>query len=325
MKRWTLMVVPRDRGKTRTIRINIAQMAVVACLLAGLVIIAALLFSHNRTVVREVDRVREDNRDLELRYYNQVEIERRIREEYEQSVAAIKAELDQLYRNEITRTGLVGDVQATPSSSNRGFWNFELFDGKGGSDDPEDAVCETSESLLRALGSMFHAGQYLIGHATPAPSGCETDSFQQLVNGVLARADTIARLPTGMPVSSRIWVLTSPFGIRRDPFTGRLRRHRGADIAGPKGVAVLAAGRGSVTESYYHRSRGWTVEIDHGNGIQTVYSHLNRYFVAAGDRVEGGDVIGELGNSGRSTGPHLHYEVRLFGKPVDPARFTDVF
>lgn len=323
MKRWTLMVVPRERGTTRTVRINAAQLCLALCLLVGLVVTSAILLSYNRTVVHEVDRVREDNRDLELRYFNQVEIERRIREEYEQSVAAIKEELDRVYQTEIAKRGLTAQGQ-TVSSSPGDFWSFELFDGKGGTDQPEDLVCEASESLLDAVGGMMYAGQSATGLAVE-PAGSEPGSFQQLVAGVLQRADTIARLPAGLPVSSRIWVLTSPFGIRHDPFTGQKRRHRGADIAAPRGVAVLAAGRGTVSTTRTHRSLGWTVEIDHGNGIQTVYSHLNRYFVEEGDQVEGGDVIGELGNSGRSTGPHLHYEVRLFGKPVDPARFTDAF
>ncbi len=111
---------------------------------------------------------------------------------------------------------------------------------------------------------------------------------------------------------------TSPFGIRTDPFTGRKRFHSGVDIAAPRGTRVHAAKEGKVIYAAWRGGYGNCIIIKHQFGYETVYGHLSRIYVSKGSYVRGGQVIGAVGSTGRSTGPHLHLEVRKFGRPINP-------
>lgn len=115
--------------------------------------------------------------------------------------------------------------------------------------------------------------------------------------------------------------LTSSFGYRVDPFLGRPALHSGIDLRDEEGKPVLATGAGVVSTAEAGAGYGNMVEIDHGGGLSTRYGHLSIISVPAGARVKAGDMIGRLGSTGRSTGPHLHYEVRVKGVAVDPERF----
>ena len=115
--------------------------------------------------------------------------------------------------------------------------------------------------------------------------------------------------------------LSSRYGWRADPFTGERARHNGVDIANRFGAPVLAASRGIVTFAGKMKDFGHMVEIDHGYGYVTRYGHLSALAVHVGDEVADGQLIGRVGSSGRSTGPHLHYEVHRYGHHLDPAKF----
>ncbi|HXH72540.1 MAG TPA: M23 family metallopeptidase [Mariprofundaceae bacterium] len=116
------------------------------------------------------------------------------------------------------------------------------------------------------------------------------------------------------------WI-SSHYGQRMDPFTGEPARHEGVDIANRFGAPVLAAGRGVVTFAGKMTDFGYMVDIDHGYGYATRYGHLSGITVKPGDIVEDGQLIGRIGSTGRSTGPHLHYEVHRYGQHIDPASF----
>lgn len=126
-------------------------------------------------------------------------------------------------------------------------------------------------------------------------------------------------LPTVAPVKG--WV-TSDFGFRRSPLSGRRQLHEGVDIASPFGTPVFASGDGVVTLSGRHGGLGKELVVDHGYGLATVYGHNSEVLVKEGDRVRRGQIIAKVGSTGRSTGPHLHYEVRMNGVPVDPKQFV---
>jgi murein DD-endopeptidase MepM/ murein hydrolase activator NlpD len=115
--------------------------------------------------------------------------------------------------------------------------------------------------------------------------------------------------------------LSSTFGNRKDPFTGRLAFHSGMDFAAPQGTAVLAAGYGKVVYVGQISGYGNVVEVDHGNGIVTLYGHLSAFLVKEGQWVKTGTPIARVGSTGRSTGPHLHFEVRRSDKAVDPSGY----
>lgn len=134
----------------------------------------------------------------------------------------------------------------------------------------------------------------------------------------LKKLNTI--LPLGAPVD-KVRV-TSNYGMRNDPFTGELKRHRGIDFAGKIGTELMAVAPGRVVSAGERVGYGTTVEIDHGLGFTTLYAHLSQILVNRGDWVRPGTVVGLGGSSGRSTGPHLHYEIRYKGVPFDPSKFV---
>ena len=116
--------------------------------------------------------------------------------------------------------------------------------------------------------------------------------------------------------------INNEFGFRRSPFGGRMYEfHAGLDIDGERGDAVYAPATGTVTEAGWKGGYGQMIEIDHGNGLVTRYGHLSRIEVEAGQPISRGQVIGLVGSTGRSTGPHLHYELRIGEKPINPRRF----
>ena len=126
-------------------------------------------------------------------------------------------------------------------------------------------------------------------------------------------------LPSYAPVD--FVQFSSNFGYRIDPFTGTQSFHEGIDFHGDKGTSVLAAASGKVVAAEWHSQYGKMIEIDHGNGLTSRYAHASRLDVKEGDLVVRGQKIAEIGSTGRSTGPHLHFEVRLNGVPQNPARF----
>lgn len=164
----------------------------------------------------------------------------------------------------------------------------------------------------------------LVGAAfSPIEFDKELDSkYQKLADG-LERWNGLHRLnevlPLGKPVKSRI---TSNYGTRNDPFTGKPKKHRGIDFAGKIGTELMAVAPGRVVSAGERVGYGTTVEIDHGLGFTTLYAHLSQILVSRGDWVRPGTVIGLAGSSGRSTGPHLHYEIRYKGTPFDPTKFV---
>lgn len=126
--------------------------------------------------------------------------------------------------------------------------------------------------------------------------------------------------PLAIPVARELR-RTSGFGTRHDPIDGDIRFHRGQDLAGPIGTPILSTASGTVSFAGQRSGYGNTIEIEHGNGFMTRYGHLSRIEVAVGDQVNEGSQIGRLGNSGRSTGAHLHYEIWYNGRPMDPKNF----
>ena len=130
-------------------------------------------------------------------------------------------------------------------------------------------------------------------------------------------------LPTGMPIGGEFRV-TSGFGMRNDPFTGTLARHEGLDFTASTGTPILAAADGVVTRSGWEDTYGNIVEVTHAEGFVTRYAHISKRIATEGQKVKRGERIAEVGSTGRSTGPHLHYEIFRFGRVLDPAQVLSV-
>jgi murein DD-endopeptidase MepM/ murein hydrolase activator NlpD len=131
---------------------------------------------------------------------------------------------------------------------------------------------------------------------------------------------TLGAVPVRKPINGEL-DLQSGFGVRIDPFLGRPAMHTGLDLHGETGDAVRATADGTVTAAGWSGGYGRMVDIDHGNGLSTRYGHLSSIDVHVGQSIRTGQIIGKVGSTGRSTGPHLHYETRLRGEAIDPQKF----
>ena len=143
--------------------------------------------------------------------------------------------------------------------------------------------------------------------------------WQSMDGSAGTTAKSIVSIPSLMPVDGVH--LSSDFGMRVHPVLGGRRQHKGVDLAGPIGTPIHAAADGVVSRADWFSSYGLFVSLEHGGTLQTRYGHMSRLNVAAGQRVHKGDVIGYIGTTGRSTGPHLHYEVRIAGQAVNPVPY----
>jgi len=139
----------------------------------------------------------------------------------------------------------------------------------------------------------------------------EAKLFEEAVNKKM--------IPTMLPVAAPF--NSSTFGKRADPFTGQMAMHEGIDFLADQGSPIQAAAGGVVVFAGFHPQYGYMVDVDHGNDLVTRYAHCSKLYVKDGDVVPRGRKIGEVGSTGRSTGPHLHFEVRFRGAPQNPARF----
>jgi murein DD-endopeptidase MepM/ murein hydrolase activator NlpD len=155
----------------------------------------------------------------------------------------------------------------------------------------------------------------------------DADPFERQiyrVNVTRAQADklsrTLALVPYRKPVLGEV-EFSSGFGVRTDPFNGRPAMHTGLDFRASMGDPVRATANGKVVSAGWSGGYGRMVEIDHGNGLSSRYGHLSEINVKVGDTIKIGQIVGAVGSTGRSTGPHLHYETRIDGEAVDPQKF----
>jgi murein DD-endopeptidase MepM/ murein hydrolase activator NlpD len=195
-----------------------------------------------------------------------------------------------------------------------------------------DSKARNMHNVLSELSDLgVHVGKIptsaiggpLVPIKPPLPGASAFD--RQLYGVDIARAKVnrynhvLADVPVRKPVE--YMDITSPFGIRRDPFLGTPAMHTGIDLRGEVGKSVHATADGTVKNAGWDGGYGNLVEIDHGNGISTYYGHLSQIDVTVGQIIHAGQIIGKIGSTGRSTGPHLHYETRIDGEPVNPQKF----
>lgn len=180
-----------------------------------------------------------------------------------------------------------------------------------------DAV--RSAGLTLDIGGERAAGGPLIS-ADPSlhfdDQVAELDSALERLDHVRAK---VAVMPVANPVPGQ--ALTSSFGNRRDPILGTMAFHSGMDFRAPIGQSVLASAAGTVVKAGWNGGYGQMVEIDHGNGLTTRYAHMSAIAVHEGQKIQPGNIVGKVGSTGRSTGPHLHYEIRRNGDALDPLAF----
>ncbi|WP_225030130.1 M23 family metallopeptidase [Xinfangfangia pollutisoli] len=185
--------------------------------------------------------------------------------------------------------------------------------------DPDDLIASVRKGYSGQGGPL--------SPITVSTSGVPLSAEEQRANAILKELDEMNlyrmaafKVPLGMPVKSAVR-FTSGFGGRNDPLGRGYRQHEGQDLAGDYGTAIYATADGVVTYAGWENGYGRLIKVKHAFGIETRYAHLSQIRVEVGQRVSRGDKIGDMGNSGRSTGTHLHYEVRLGGSAVNPLKF----
>lgn len=150
----------------------------------------------------------------------------------------------------------------------------------------------------------------------------QSNSFDEVLELAKTQKDRLQHIPSIQPVSDKyLKQLASGFGTRIDPIYGTARFHAGMDFSANIGTPVYATANGTVVKADWQQGYGKCIVIDHGYGYETLYAHLNDYKVRVGQKVVRGQEIGEVGNTGKSTGPHLHYEVHVKGQPDNPAKY----
>lgn len=184
----------------------------------------------------------------------------------------------------------------------------------------------TIDSILSAL-DITPAAQTINSEETSQNKGgpftkVSTNSLENLLLKVDHDLQTIRPIPLGYPVKAKR--ISSGFGRRIDPINNQSGFHDGIDLSGAMGSEIKATADGKVIERGHNSTYGWYIKIDHGNDFMTMYAHNSKITARKGTEVKRGDVIALLGNTGRSTGPHLHYEVRHKGRPINPAKFINI-
>jgi murein DD-endopeptidase MepM/ murein hydrolase activator NlpD len=324
------MLIPHDRSQTRNLDVAGYQIWVVASLIVLLSFSTAFLFKRHQVVSAEAHRLQQAAEELarnqvydaasvpqdpEGRYKAEID---KLRSEYESSLATITSELSKVYEIEVEARELTGLAPREPGSAKS---MPALSGGKGGAPGGLDEEPDQSDD------EMSRPPQLIYGLSRPSADlivqeiNLRTASLQNLTADLRAEKDRIERIPSIWPSASGNKRITSRFGYRKDPFTRRVRHHDGTDIDAPYASPVIATAKGVVISAKWENYYGNIVKVDHGNGIESWYAHLKECRVEAGEEVKRSDVIGLLGNTGRSTGAHIHYEVRVKGKLVDSSNF----
>lgn len=249
-------------------------------------------------------RITEEQRELAW----QSEAVQQVRRRAEQELTAMTMKVGEL-QSQLMRLEAFGQRLAEVAQLEPGEFDFSQPLPVGG---PEISTLEwptaTDHSILNELDSML--GEL-----------AEKQKQLRLLESVMINHHmNDERQIAGRPIETG-WP-SSPYGIRKDPFNGTPRMHRGMDFASAEGNPVLATGAGIVTFAARQGGYGKLIEIDHGGGIRTRYAHNSRLDVEVGDVVTRGQVIAAVGSTGRSTGPHVHYEVLENGRYVDPRKYV---
>jgi murein DD-endopeptidase MepM/ murein hydrolase activator NlpD len=240
---------------------------------------------------------------------DEIHLQRKQIQEFASEINALKGKLLALDNFE-KKIRIIANLENTNESDN-------IFGVGGSIPDDLDAQLPLTEKHNSLMRDMHEQIEQL-----SRASGSQQEEFESLLRSLEDQQNLLASTPAIRPISRRLksWV-TSKFGYRKSPFTGKREFHKAYDIASRKGTPILATADGVVTFSGKKGLLGNTIVIDHGHGMVTRYGHSHKLLKKRGDKVKRWETIALMGSTGRSTGPHVHYEVHLNGIPVNPEKY----
>jgi len=285
-KKFTILVIPEGSHRVRRFGVKRSLLNWVACgLVLFLLGLGALMFDYVRT-------------NLDQGEFDRLQVENR---EQRDEMRRLVVKLEDLRKEMVVLAQNDAKVRVMAKLSRPKGDSMTGVGGPGSDDLPQEY-----SDIQRRIDDLRHQ------------IDLQRESQEEIQGFLNDQRSLLAAKPSGYPVKG--WV-TSSFGLRRDPFNGRRKMHEGYDIAARTGTPVTATADGIVSQSKAVPGYGKMVVIDHGYGYRTYYGHNSKNYVKVGQRVKRGDRIAAVGNTGRSTGSHVHYEVRLNGVPVNPKKF----
>lgn len=294
-------------GRARQIELS-RPLAMTAMISAVIVLLGGTLFlgiqlGRGNLVSDPIGQVAEWSRNIEAQGAQIVEAKREVQER----IDALAGRVGQMNAH-VIRLDALGRRLTEMANLDKGEFNFESEPAIGGPEGLVEGAVVASPDLTGMLDDLSVQIKDRERQLSVLESLISTRNLSRQI------------VPGGRPVTQG-WI-SSYFGHRTDPFSGRQAFHRGIDFAGPVGAQVVSVASGVVTYSKDRFGYGKTVEINHGNGYVTRYAHNQRVLVTVGDTVQKGQPIALMGSTGRSTGPHLHFEVLKQGRAVDPMSFV---
>jgi len=298
-KFYTVMILPHTRARFSKFKVS-ASFALILSIIALIAIVSTGLlpvFMHLSSArASELNELKVENRDL-----------RAAGQEVEQNLAALREQVA-FFETKATKFAMMAGVQDLPSSQPVGGLH------EGTMPDPGASARGASHGRSVVNSSFLREEMDTLEER----SGVLKQSFGILEKVYRDQSLLLASTPSIAPVHGMI---AYGFQWRRDPFTGQRAFHSGLDIVANAGTKVLAPADGVVTQVMRDAGYGNVIYISHGNDVSTRFAHLSGFAVRVGQEVQRGDVIGYVGNTGRSLGPHLHYEILVQGSKVDPISY----
>ncbi len=297
-RRWTIIVVPQGSSASKIVEVSITALKLAGSLVAVVSVIGLLL--GYATVRRSLNLARA--------------------ERLERENTRLAAELNAMHGRVSALSDTVQSLEQRDTQlrllANLDPIDPEVHEAGIGGPRPPGAMADASEET----GLVGVAGQVRVDlNAMIRRANLLANSFREAGDSLAIHADRLAATPSIMPTAG--WLSSAFSRMRSHPILHELRAHEGLDVSAPSGTPIEAPANGTVIQTGWEAGYGNMLVIDHGYGIVTKFAHASRILVRAGQRVRRGERIALVGSTGLSTGPHLHYEVHVNGRPVNPLRY----
>lgn len=304
LKKASLMIVPETEFKVKTLRLPVWVMKAAAISCAGLIIFAAVT-ANNVVSLRAMQR---NNIQNISRLMDQNNLQREQIQKLKQNTLVLKDSIDENMSLLAEIKKAVG-IKTNSDGFNNALSNTEVAftkiidDGTISAQDMSNEL-DTINKSLTVLSNM---------------TSVQKEEIKKSMAPINARLAYLRAIPSGRPIND---VVTCAFGYRKNPFTHRGSEfHKGVDLGAQYGINVHATGDGEVIFAGWNGGYGNLVIISHGYGYQTLYAHNSKLLVKTGDKIKRGQAISKVGSTGRSTAPHVHYEIKVNGKNVNPTKY----